>query len=983
MKLVEVSWISPFLYHPISNLDTPPCLKVMIIPFWTNIDTLVYNLLTALIGILAESMGCGKTLISLAMILATRGHMPKIPVEYQTLNPPIRAQTGTLKQMAADFIGRHSVNWKPFFDERTREGQFHENSIKACVKYTGSYIIPPEITKNPSRNSASPYTRELARKLRLCSGTIVIVPQNMVDHWEKEINTHTSGLKVAVLRQSSDRMPTVNELIDFDIVLFSKSRFEQELPAKKHIPLKPGQTALYESPLLGLHWLRVIVDEGHNVASQGTRLTEMLKRLQFERRWVISGTPSPGLYGLEVKLASHEADTNDQEPPEDIANDVLQSQKLMPNAIKTENTDLEKLRDIVITFLDLKPWSNSNKDDHADWRTYIMPMDRNGRRKKAASLRATLQSLVVRHQMNVIEQEVPLPKLYNKVTYLEPTFYDKLSINMFLFTIAVNAIASERQGRDYLFHGGSRKYLNELIENLRQAGFWWAGSTQAADSIDTALKYLAANQEHNMSLPDIERLHQGIHIANTALNSPNWDGFKSLAELGVFVEDFPEDFRGLWAIEKGACNNPLLMGVTQACRAQQFVTKHLRSSDPTEGFSGAGIKARGEIALSKHHSRPGAPDSTNIPATQNQQVGSAKHANKRSARKTFNKKIFRSLPPDSPLKQTRLVGVASAKLRYLLDKVLEFSETEKIIIFYDNQNTAAWVQDGLELINVETRLYASLSVQPQEERTENLNLFRESEEVRVLLMDLRQASHGLHIAQASRVFIINPIWQPNIESQAIKRAHRIGQKRPVYVETLVLKNTLEHRMLDRRKQMSDSELKLAEKSLVADATMSDIIQNEPYQHMEDEAVSGMARLDHPTGFFDRHRLPIPDDEEDQPPGPMKRKKLAALLSHADASSPGSARSSAKRPRIGFAEHTQVLGDGPLNTTQHVPVAPSSQVPITNQSRVGFAEGSLAGELPDRGNGPRVASPILVTSPPVVKREWDNGERRISLFGPYE
>jgi hypothetical protein len=922
-------------------------------------------------------MGCGKTLISLAVILATRGHMPQIPIEYQTLENSIRKKTATLKQMAAATIGRFSVPWRPFFESLEEQGQTHENCIKACRESCGSYIIPPETTKHPTRNCTSPYTRDPARHLRLCSGTIVIVPQNLVDHWESEIKTHTSGLKFAVLRQSSDQIPTEDELLDLDIVLFAKNRFELEVPERKHHLLKKGQTSQYESPLLGLHWLRVIVDEGHNVAGHGTRLTEMLQRLQFERRWIISGTPSPGLYGLEVKLASHEVETGDIEQPEDIADAVLQDQKRMGSAIKKEKIDLDKLRDMVIKFLDLKPWSNSHEYDPADWTTYIMPIRKDGRRRKAPSLRATLQSLVVRHQMNVIEKEVPLPKLYNKVTYLEPTFYDKLSINMFLFAIAVNAITSERQGPDYMFDPKSRKHVNEFIENLRQAGFWWAGSTKVQDSINTALKYLEANQDHNMSLPDIRRLTQGIHIATTAVNSPHWQGFTRFAELGVFVQDFPEFFRGSWAIENGSCNNPLLMGVTQARQAQQFVTANLRSSDPTTGLSGAGIKARGELAHRQEN--PSTPDSANKLAAQRQLAHSTKPSTIKAPKQTFKKNIFRSLPEESPLKQTRLVGVASAKLRYLLDKVLEFHETEKIIIFYDHQNTAFWVAEAMELMSIEFRIYASEL--KQELRTEYLNLFRESQEVRVLLMDLRQASHGLHIAQASRVFIINPIWQPNIESQAIKRAHRIGQKRPVYVETLVLENTPEHHMLNRRKQMSDAEMQLAEKNLLDDTTMSDTIQNEPYLPMEDESSSGMARLHHPTGFFDRHKLPIPDDEENGHRSPMKRKKRDALPSNTDlasTSSPGATTPLGKRPRIGFAEHAQVMGDE--SSTVQVPEVPDYQASVPSRPRVGFASGSPS--PPSRDHGSKISSSIMITSS-AVTNESNNVERRVSMFGPYE
>jgi hypothetical protein len=139
-------------------------------------------------------------------------------------------------------------------------------------------------------------------------------------------------------------------------------------------------------------------------------------------------------------------------------------------------------------------------------------------------------------------------------------------------------------------------------------------------------------------------------------------------------------------------------------------------------------------------------------------------------------------------------------------------------------------------------------------RATYLATFNQKDEFRVLLMDLKQAAHGLHVASASRVYIISPIWQPNIESQAIKRAHRIGQTRPVYVETLVLRDTLEDRMLKRRKQMTNLELRQAEKSLLDDSTMSSMIKQEtfiPFRAGDMEIAQRVARLKCPQPLFGR------------------------------------------------------------------------------------------------------------------------------------
>ncbi|CAI7631920.1 unnamed protein product [Penicillium glandicola] len=910
-------------------------------------------------GILAESMGCGKTLTSLAVILATRGHFPKIPVEYQTLSNPVRTETGTLMQMAASAAGRFSIPWKDYFDRLKDKKRNYENCMKACVVHSGSYMTVPPRSK--FTRAKSPYTQS-AKQIHLCSGTLVIVPDNLVDHWEREIDTHTSDLKLKVLRTKLDKTPSTDELLKFDLVLFSKGRFGQEdLKCDKY-----GQKP--DSSILSVRWLRVIIDEGHDVAAKTTKMVHLLKELHFERRWIISGTPLSEMYGVEVSIASQEVNTDDTESSPD-GQAILQKGKRAGN----ETPDLMKLRTMVHDFFDLKPWAN-NPDD---WPRYTKTVGEDGIIRKSPSLRATLQSLVVRHRYEIVEKEITLPPLYNKVVYLEPTFYDRLYINMFLFTLAVNAITSEREGRDYMFDKGNKKNktkLTELIQNLRLAGFWWAGSDDNVQSaVDIALEYLEQNQE-TMTVADFNQLKHGIQIARKAMGSPGWNGFKKMHELGVFVRHFPEHARNIWALDPTHADHELLlMGITQACRAQQFVMNHLRASDPAEGLAGEGIKVRRELV---NHGQTAILAHSGAPEPAKPLVNKSNSKRKRT-KPTFDKKIFCTLPETSPLGQTKLEGVASAKLRYLLEQVLKFQKTEKIIIFYEHDNVAFWVEQGLELIAVNFRTYASTASMGSNLKTKHLSEFRQTAEVRVLLMNVKQASHGLHIPEASRMYIVNPIWERNVESQAIKRAHRIEQKRPVYVETLVLGDTLEHRMLNRSKNMTAEETRNAGDNPLNDSTMSEIIQNEPFLPMPDEASAGMAPLAHPIGLFDQHKLPIPDQEAVVPvSGPSRPtqqpRQWPVPGSDADSDSAGPREPPAQRRRIDFAGHAQVMGGA-------VGAVPTPLQPVSGPLRAGFTEhvtsiGDSAG-----ASGPVPYVPMCLV--PDVPR--DGVDRRVSLFGPFE
>ncbi|RJE24813.1 SNF2 family helicase [Aspergillus sclerotialis] len=790
-------------------------------------------------GILAESMGYGKTLICLAVILATRGHFPRIPTEYQDTEVRKRPSTASLVETAAAVAGRLSLPWKNHFDSLRHDGMLHTRCIEACQNNSGSYILPSHTPRYGGRRAAASHPRDSDQHIRICSGTLVIAPPNLVDHWEHEIMHHTEGLKVLVLRNPSDKAPPSDNLFQYDIVLFSRTRFERE--------------ADYQgSPFLQLHWLRVIVDEGHNAGGTGkmTTMLHFLGRLHFERRWIVSGTPGKGLYGVEVSLASRDSSGSDL-PAATAA--VLKDRKKTGSLVTSEVDAVSKLRYNVTKFLDVKPWSNGvASNDTANWTTYMTPTGEDGKRQKSPSLYATLKSLIVRHRSEEVHEETPLPPLHNKVTLLKPTFYDKLNLNLFIFIIAVNAVTSERTGPDYLFHSQNRKALGQTIRNLREAGFWWAGSLiYLEEAVKTAEGYMEKNQGR-MSESDTGIITEGISIARKALACTSLQMLRGLAELGVFVQRFPEEAKEHWAIARlDDSKDTVMMGITQAREAQKSVTSNLGDIDPAASLPGDGLRNR----LERERRLQGSKKNAQEIATH--KTAPDKSSRNKSPKKSYLQGLFKILPSGSPLKQTQLVATTSAKLTYLLDKVQEYYQTEKIIIFYDNENLAYFICEGLDLLGIDFRIYAN-SLSP-ELRSKYLARFRQFDNLRIFLMDVHQASHGLHLANASRVFIVNPIWDPNVESQAIKRAHRIGQTREVHVETLILEDTLEHRMLNRRKNMSNEEIQHAEKDPLDDSTMSSIIQNEKFIPMsENETFHEMALLKHPAGFFDRHKLPIPD-----------------------------------------------------------------------------------------------------------------------------
>lgn len=84
----------------------------------------------------------------------------------------------------------------------------------------------------------------------------------------------------------------------------------------------------------------------------------------------------------------------------------------------------------------------------------------------------------------------------------------------------------------------------------------------------------------------------------------------------------------------------------------------------------------------------------------------------------------------------------------------------------------------------------------------------------VLLLQIRTCSEGLNLQDYTSIYINTPQWNPCVESQAIARAYRIGQTKPVNVyrfimdsRSLGLTETMEMRVMERQ-QMKIEQAKI-------------------------------------------------------------------------------------------------------------------------------------------------------------------------------
>lgn len=74
--------------------------------------------------------------------------------------------------------------------------------------------------------------------------------------------------------------------------------------------------------------------------------------------------------------------------------------------------------------------------------------------------------------------------------------------------------------------------------------------------------------------------------------------------------------------------------------------------------------------------------------------------------------------------------------------------------------------------------------------------FQADPTLKVLLISLKAGGEGLNLQAADRIFVMDPWWNPASELQAIQRAHRIGQTRPVRATRFVAEGTIEEKIIE-------------------------------------------------------------------------------------------------------------------------------------------------------------------------------------------
>jgi SWI/SNF-related matrix-associated actin-dependent regulator of chromatin subfamily A3 len=88
-----------------------------------------------------------------------------------------------------------------------------------------------------------------------------------------------------------------------------------------------------------------------------------------------------------------------------------------------------------------------------------------------------------------------------------------------------------------------------------------------------------------------------------------------------------------------------------------------------------------------------------------------------------------------------------------------------------------------------------------------LDEFAMNESVRLLLMTTGTGAYGLNLTVANRIFLLEPQWNPSIETQAIARAQRLLQNQSIQVFRYIVRASVEEDIQEQQgRKLNEAEM---------------------------------------------------------------------------------------------------------------------------------------------------------------------------------
>ncbi len=136
--------------------------------------------------------------------------------------------------------------------------------------------------------------------------------------------------------------------------------------------------------------------------------------------------------------------------------------------------------------------------------------------------------------------------------------------------------------------------------------------------------------------------------------------------------------------------------------------------------------------------------------------------------------------------------IISSKKEVLIENVIEAIENNhKVLVFVNYLSSIESICDSLKENKIK---YLKMTGQTKD-RQNLVDKFQNDSRYKVFVMTLKTGGVGLNLVSADTIFIYDLWWNTTVENQAIDRAYRLGQDKTVFAYKMIMRNTIEEKIL--------------------------------------------------------------------------------------------------------------------------------------------------------------------------------------------
>ncbi|GFF39379.1 uncharacterized ATP-dependent helicase C582.10c [Aspergillus udagawae] len=670
-------------------------------------------------------------------------------------------------------------------------------------------------TSKADDDSSDEQSNERPRKVPpgLSKSTLVVAPLALIKQWESEIATKVEDshkLRVCVYHGNT-RTKATDNLDTYDVVITTYGTLTSEYGAVDKNKKKSG--------LFSVYWYRIVLDEAHTIKNRNAKATQSACALNAEYRWCLSGTPMQNnLDELQSLIKFLRI-----KPYNDLA--AWKDQITRPLASGRGALAIERLQ------VYLKAFMKRRTKDVLKLNSSLKPSGSgaDGEQKKSTGFQITKRE-VIKVAAEFMPGEMNFYKRLEQRT--ENSLEKMMGGSKVDYAGALVLLLRLRQSCNHpdLVKSDLAKDKDILLQNGTSSS---QSSSGKQDDLDSMADLFGA----------LSVVSKKCDVCQTELS--NEEVTSSSSRCGECEADLKATLGGIDSGKKMSSHKPRIevdltdspsnkFSETQKARARRN-RKIVIDSDDEDEDDGEWIVPKGQRG-SPNLGKAGGTDDEDAEGggewlssedSETDEDGGPESPTRKPAIVSNSRKSQDSesdtdediyLNPGDDETQV----LPSTKIRHLMKILRREAGDYKFIVFSVFTSMLDKIEPFLKRAGIGFARYDGSM--RNDLREASLDRLRHNSATRVLLCSLRAGALGLNLTAASRVVILEPFWNPFVEEQAIDRVHRLNQTVDVKIYKMIIKDTVEERILelqDRKRELAN--LTIEGKSAAGKLTMNDMM----------------------------------------------------------------------------------------------------------------------------------------------------------------